>query len=151
MNQNINDFKFCTRCGTRLPKTAVICYKCDTKQNIFPNMQNRGSGVNLSKEENVQDVSFREVNTEGKSAEFGEVAAEKGKIDIMNAGVIVLIGIAVAAASLFAYMIMSFNRDRKFYDEYKAESKTSAVEIINDRDSESDNIIEPSEYDAGWD
>ncbi len=69
----------------------------------------------------------------------------------MNAGVIVLIGIAVAAASLFAYMIMSFNRDRKFYDEYKAESKTSAVEIIDDRDSESDNIIEPSEYDAGWD
>ncbi len=151
MNQNINDFKFCRRCGTRLPKSAVICYRCDMKQEIYSNMPNSDSGVNLSKDETVQDVSFREVESAGKTAVYSDSAAKKEKIDVTNTGVIVLIGIAVAAAALFVSMVMMINRDGEFYDEYRNESKTSSVETIEDRDEETERREESSTYDAGWD
>lgn len=151
MNQNINDFKFCRRCGTRLPKSAVICYRCDMKQEIYSNMPKSDSGVNLSKDENVQDVSFREVESAGKTAGYSDSAAKKEKIDVTNAGVIALIGIAVAAAALFVSMVMMINRDGEFYDEYRNESKTSSVETIEERNEETERREVSSTYDAGWD
>lgn len=149
MNQNINEFKFCTRCGTRLPKSAVICYRCNTKQVVSPNMQK--SGVDLSKDENVQDVSFREVNPVGGGSEYANVTPKNEKFDIMNAGSIVLIGIAVAAAALFVSMVMMVNRDGDFYDEYPNEPKFSSVEISDDRDEKVEHRKESSQYYAGWD
>ncbi len=149
MNQNINEFKFCTHCGTRLPKPAVICYRCNTKQIVSPNMQQ--SGVNPSKDENVQDVSFREVNPVGNGSQYADVMAKNEKFDITSAGGIVLIGITVAAAALFVSMVMVANRDGDFYDEYKNKPKFSSVEISDDHDKKAESRKESSEYYAGWD